>query len=115
MTEHIHEIFAILNTAQLGKLTRCIDNHDLKSVGREIEILIQKQLRYATIEQKKFSDDFPLWKIRLNLFWMPILWFFGWGIHHKLFFKGIPGIIFCTIMAWYQFLIYSLLYEKKRK
>ncbi len=101
------------NTINIQKLKNEIINNDLKLKWNEILTVIKKQFRYAENETLKYQN-LSNKKIIFFMFWKPILWFFGWWIKHRLFLKWIPWLIYCFYMAFYQFTIFALLYEKRK-
>ncbi|MCX6824262.1 MAG: glycosyltransferase [candidate division SR1 bacterium] len=110
VTDEIHHYLQPISK-NIGKTKNKIRNDDRKYEGNEIDILMSKFNRYSEIEVTKIGRISKA-KILWNFFYKPLLHFFGRGIIHKQFLRGIPGIIVCTMHGYYQFLIYAKLYEK---
>ena len=111
VTDDIH-YYLIPRSHNIKKLHHPIINMDQKLKGKEIYSYIEKNNRYSEKELLQLSQ-LPKWNIIRRMFWIPILRFFGHGIIHRQFLRGIPGLIVCTMFAQYQWLIYAKLYESK--
>lgn len=111
ITEEIHN-FIQLKSKNIVTLKNPIENIDLKFLKNEVYFTMDKYNRYSEKELEKLQH-LPKYKIIWRMFWMPILRFFGHGIVHKQFLRGIPWLMVCKMMAQYQWMIYAKLYEKK--
>ncbi|MDD2487617.1 MAG: glycosyltransferase [Candidatus Gracilibacteria bacterium] len=109
MKNNIHNYIKIISN-EVGSLKGIILNKDLKNNLSEIYSIIEKNNRYT--EKEIEGVKIPRYKIILYMFLMPIIWFFGFGIKYRLFFKGMKGFIYCAYMGIYQFNKYTKLYEK---
>lgn len=109
ITDEIHH-YLIPISKNIGKAKNKIINDDKKYEGNEIDILMNKLNRYASIEIEKMHISYP--KAVLRLLWMPHLRFRGFMIRHKQIQRGTRGIIFSAICGFYQFLIYAKYIEK---
>lgn len=113
ITEEIHNYTHLVKWSESILLKHEIINKDLKTQGNEVFSHIKKQLYYAENEIPKYENISDM-KLYFYFFWKPIQWFFWWGIVHKLFLKWTAWFIYAGIMAYYQFTIFALLYERRK-
>ena len=88
ITADIHH-YLVPRSHNIKKLHHPIINIDQKLIGKEIYSSIEKNNRYTDKELTNLSH-LPKRKIILNMLWMPLVWFFGHGIVHRQFLRGIP-------------------------
>jgi hypothetical protein len=110
LVEVIHE-YLRPKSKKIFNLKNSIINNDLKYIWKEINVFAEKLNRYAEIEIYKLDNMTRIFII-LNLFWKPLQWFFWFWVIHKQFLRWTRWLILCSLMAYYQFLIYAKLYEK---
>lgn len=112
LTEDIHYYITPIDYTKNLKFKNSMDEIDKKlEKNGFISSTIEKNNRYSEKEISKMKNK---WKIKIifNMVRKPILRFFWFWIKHKLFFKWIKWLIYCCLMAEYQFLIYIKSYEK---
>lgn len=115
ITDKIHNYINPKKDYTHIKLKEHLDEIDLKFKQQEVFFFADKLNKYSTIEANQFFEEKNYNKatIVFNLIRKPILRFFGHGIVHKQFLRGIPWLMVCKMMAQYQWMIYAKLYEKK--
>ena len=111
LTNEIHNYIS-LKSKKVTNLKNPIINNDLKYKWKEIEVMLEKTNRYTSKEVDKIWD-ISLFVIYLKIIFMPLIRFFYFLLKHKQILRGLNWIIFSMIMAYYQFLIYAKIYEKK--
>jgi glycosyltransferase involved in cell wall biosynthesis len=94
----------------IGKLDNILINNNLREVWSYNHTTLDKTNRYTTNEVNNI--ELSINQTIFRLIFMPILWFFWFGIQRWLFFKWIKWWIYCIHMWFYQFIKYAKLYEK---
>lgn len=113
MTNDIHEYIKI-NSTKIYRFKSKIINNDIKDLWKYIFNQINKNNKYTDNELKKYSiKNYSKIRIVFMMSIMPLIWFFWWWLKRKMFFKWIDWLIFCWLMAFYQFTLFSKLYEIK--
>lgn len=111
ITDEIHN-YIHTKSHKIIKLKHPIINDDLKYKWKEIQVFIEKLNRYSDKEIMELTH-LNQYRIIRYMIWKPLQRFFGFWIVHKQFLRWIKWLILCTLMAYYQWLIYIKLYEKK--
>jgi glycosyltransferase involved in cell wall biosynthesis len=109
ISDTIHEYIRVKDSIIPQTLKSPLINIDLKMHGSEIEKSIEKINRYTSRESR---DGMSRFAILTRMAIMPGVWFLLWGIRHRNFAQGIPWLIWCGLMAYYQFVLYAKLYEE---
>lgn len=108
LQDTIHDYINIKVGAVSERSKLNIINNDLKFSGNEVITLFEKVNRYSSKEIRYTNKLTTIYYIIA----MPVVWFFGWGLKNKNFFRGVPGFIHAIAMAYYQFLVYAKRYEE---
>jgi glycosyltransferase involved in cell wall biosynthesis len=109
ISDTIHEYIRVKDDITPQTLKSPLINIDLKMQGSEIEKSIEKINRYTSRETR---DGMSRFAILTRMAIMPGVWFLLWGIRHRNFAQWVPWLIWCGLMAYYQFILYAKLYEQ---
>lgn len=113
----IHDYIRPKNKNKHLRLKEGITEIDLKYQWKEFEFIVSKFNKYSSIEADQLykTKQYNLFLIYFFVLTKPIIRFFWIYFLHLNFLKWWRWLFNSLLMWFYQFLIYSKIYEKKQK